>query len=587
MGAGPETAVPETILGKVAVGAAKGAGVGALAGFGQSNDKSLNQTLTDTGTGAVVGGITGGAIPLAAEGGRYLGNAARAIVSPFTGGGQNALAAKAIEKYAGGPVVPNASEIIPGSRPTLAEATGNPGIANLQRTMRDISPNALTGRDMDNAAARSNLLHQVTGSPTDIDVATSARDAAAIPKLNQAMASAGEANPAYVSRTINRILAGPSGQRDVVRNALADVQSKLTVANPIEDRVSRALGPIREQLSSDTPMSEARQEALTEAQRLLISAQRGNTSEADLVSGLNKLAKPQKVVGPIDNALAVLKEGDTKFQTDPAQLYGIRQAITDKLSPLASGTGSDARLAARQLEVVKRGLDSAIEKAAPGYKDYLQTYSEMSKPIDQMKFLQGLNLTDAQGNVTLQKVQTALKSINKLQNAKGANPAKSLTSDQINALTALRDDLLRRQNNALGRSLGSNTVQNVASQNLLQGLLPGKVGAFAGKVNPEIAGAAIGTGLGYTVGHPEIGTAVGAGAGRVLDKILESKNRAVQAKIEQLLLNPSTFRPTPALGGQNLVNNPLVNQYLPYGLPGPVVNLLLAPSGPSVTPAVH
>ena len=69
--------------------------------------------------------------------------------------------------------------------------------------------------------------------------------------------------------------------------------------------------------------------------------------------------------------------------------------------------------------------------------------------------------------------------LDRLQAAPGVNPAKSVTPDQMDVLRSLQSDLLRQ--NALngGRSAGSNTFQNIATDNLLSSLLPNQLGTFA------------------------------------------------------------------------------------------------------------
>lgn len=563
LGASGAATIPATFGGRVVQGAATGAGLGAVAGFGNSNDQSIGQTLADTGRGAVIGGVVGAALPVAAAG-------ARAVAAPFAG--NQTVANRLVSKFAGGtPAIGNASEIVPGSIPTLAEATGNANIAGLQRAARDINSQPFVEREQQNAAARNALFQNAAGTPQDVDAAIAAREQATASKRQAAFANAGEANPAYVNRAINRILKSPSGQRDVVTSALRDVQNKLFLDNPLPDRVSRAIAPIKDELASGAPMSAEREADLTEARRLLNSAARGNTSEDDLRKGLATLANKQKIVGPIDNALNIIKEGERKFQSDPAQLYGIRQAITDRLSPLAAGSGSDARLAARELGVIKKGLDSAIEKAAPGFSDYLKTYADMSRPIDQMKFLQGLNITDARGNITLQKVQNALRNVNKLQGAKGVNPAKSLTPVQIGALEAIRDDLLRAQNTSLGKSIGSPTMQNAINQ---MGL--GKAALWAGKAIPAAVGTIAGSALGHIAGSPEIGGALGYPVGHVIGNAMGARSEAIRHELENLLLNPGALRVAGA--GPRL---PIVNagNYLlaPSAARGSVDNKLLPP----------
>lgn len=530
----------KTLGGLVKQGAQAGAAVGALSGAAQSRGDLTNR-LGGGVEGATIGALTGGATPLAFRGlgrlGSGIGAVGRSVVAPFTQQGQQDIARNIIERYAGGPVTANPTQIVPGSVPTLAEASANPGIAALQRTMRDINPNSpFISREQVQAASRNNLFDKIAGTHQDIESAVDARNSAALPILDQAFENAGEADPKYVRRTINTILASPAGQRDAVASSLMKIRDKLEMDYPLSDRVSDAMGPIKDALSNQN-LSDAKRADLLEARRLLNSANRGFTSEDDLISGLGKLAKNQKIVGPIDNALSVAKSGGTRLETDPAQLYGIRQSITDMLSPLARGSDSDARLAAKQLKAVTDSLDNAIETAAPGYKNYLETYANMSKPINAMETLQGLRITDAKGNITLAKVQNAIDKITKERNAGGARGAKSLSADQLEALSSIRDDLLRGQNIMLGRSLGSNTAQNLASQHLLGNLFPGKLGAFANHINPT----ALGSGLGAAIGS--IGGPVGAGAGAAIGGGgMRIANDAIKRQLEEMLLNPALYQ---------------------------------------------
>lgn len=457
------------------------------------------------------------------------------------------LAKSAIDKFAGGPPSLDTRQIIPGSAPTMAEAStdSNLGVAGLQRTVRDLVPNSqIAQRETANAKARSDFFGQLSGSQGDLESARLARDAVTEPMRTAAFANAKTADSSSVDRTIGRILSGPAGQRDAVSSVLQDVRAKLQVDNPLSARISDAMGPIQDELGK-AGISQARRVDLMEARRLLGSASRGYTAEDELTSALGKLASKQKIVGPIDNALSVIKSGDTAFESDASQLYGIRQSITDRLSPLARGTANDARVAASKLQPVMKALDEAIESAAPGYKDYMSKFSEMSKPIDQMEYLQSLNLVDQRGNITLAKVQNALRNISQQRSAGGINQAKSLTDDHIAQLESLRDDLMAGNNVNLGRSLGSNTVQNIASQHALQSVLPGKVGAFAGRyVRPEVAGGAIGGALGsiFGSGGAVAGAGIGTGIGNIVTHAMNAKNADVTARLEAMLVDPSLYQ---------------------------------------------
>lgn len=496
--------------------------------------------------------------PLMAAGlARGAASAGRAIARIGSGPSADSMALDAIHKFSGGPIQIDPRQIIPGSEPTLVEATVDnsnlPGVANLQRTMRNLDPTGqIQQREIANAQARTNFVNQLTGTPADIKSAQLARDAVTDPMREAAFANAGEADSSGVNRVINQILASPAGQRDAVVSNLQNVQSKLQVDNPLSQRISDARAPIQDAITSGT-LGPQRLADFSQARLLLTRANRGAISEDDLVSGLSALAKRQKVVGPIDNALSVIKSGPTAFESDPEQLYGIRKSINDQLETTGPQTSSDARLATSELLTVRDALDDAIEKAAPGYDAYRAKYAELSQPVNQMQYLQSLGLTDARGNLTLAKVKGALDNINKLQQKPGLNGAKSLTGDQIASLQMLHDDLYHASNLSLGRAVGSDTVQNVAGANALQNMLPGRIGALAGKyMRPEVAGATIGSLLGthFGIEGSAAGASIGAGLGNILERSLAAKNAAITNSIQDMVLNPVSYQ-TAALRAAN------------------------------------
>lgn len=462
---------------KGVLGAMQGAGAGAL--MSGANDAPVMDQIEQ---GALLGGALGAAAPAVTGTAKYIGNVAKSAVAPFTESGRNKLANKIIEQYADGAPKIDAAELVPGSKPTLAEATGNAGVAGLQRSMRDMpgsSINPFVEREQANALARSNLLQQVAGTPQDIEAAAASRSASAQKNLDKVFDGAGTADPQEAVATIDNILTGPGGKRDAVINSLGKIRSKLV-------------------------------------------------------------------------------DSEGKIESDPATLYhSVRKQIGDLLdkSDMSNAAGKQA---AGELMQVQEALDNVIEKGAPGFKDYLGDYTTASAPINSMKWLQGLNLTDAKGDITLSKVQNALKNVNKLQGASGTNAAKSLTKDQVSSLRAIRDDLLRQTNTSLGRSAGSNTLQNIASDNFLSNLLPGKLSVLSRGVNPTAIGTLAGGGVGQLLGGG-YGAALGAGlggkAGNLLSGSLQAKNAQVQNRLQEILLNPELFAPVKNNGAISRLNS--------------------------------
>lgn len=367
---------------------------------------------------ALTGGVIGTAVPGVASAGRYAGNTINSLIQPLTSRGQDQIVNRVVEKFArGGPTQVNAAELVPGSTPTLSQATGNAGLARLENLLRDTNPNAFQEVAERNAAARAAAFADIAGDPASIAALQAQRSQASIPVLNSALKNARAAD-ATAPILIDKILSGPRGGRTAVKSALEQVRSKMFNAD-------------------GTPV------------------------------------------------------------TDAATLYhSARKEITDLLDKRAALSNPGAQQATRELMAIKRALDRDINRAAPGFKDYLTKYADASKPIDAQQFLQSVNIADSNGVIQLGKVQTAIRNIEKLQKARGSNQAKSLTPEQMDVLYRIRDDLLRANRQNLGRSAGSNTRQNFALENILDNALPGPLRALQnpmgrlGKVSKVIYGSA-------------------------------------------------------------------------------------------------
>jgi hypothetical protein len=320
--------------------------------------------------------------------------------------------------------------------------------------VKAVRPNPFAAREGANAAAREDLVAGLKGDQASLANLIAERQATSDPLRDAAFANAGTADPTPVIQKIDQILASPAGQRDSVVQALSDIRSKL------------------------------------------------------IKSG-GQAADPMAAVTGAQPKAAAL-------ETDPSQLYGIRQAIGDKLSPLAAKDQSNARLAASELGAVKGELDKTIEAAAPGFRDYVTNFAETSKPIDTQRYLQGLNLTNAQGQITLGNVDRAIKSIEKARTQGGVNEAKSIPEGVIEQLNGVRDDLRRQASSAsLGKPAGSNTFQNLATNNIASQL-----------------GVPL-TGLSFLSQNPVVG-ALAYG----MNKAYQSRNEAIMDALVNKLLTP-------------------------------------------------
>lgn len=416
------------------------------------------------------GAAIGGALPVVGATlgklGGYAANVVSAPFRPFTQGGRQKIAGDMIRQAAeGGPTAVNSAEIVSGSSPTLAEATGNPGIATLQRTIRDLNPNPFVQQEQQNAGARLSALSGATGDASDIAASQAARDTQAQQALGKIFASPNPTDTKPVVDTIQAILDGPSGKRPAVE------------------------------------------------------------------STLNKLKG------------LIVDDSGKPTNLDAETLYNsVRKGIGDMIDSKMTTANPAGIQASRELLQVRDALDNQIEQAAPGFKQYLSDYSSSSQPIEAMQHLQGMNLTDANGNITLAKIQSALSGLKKSAAKPGVNAAQSVSQPQIDTLTSIRDDLLRAGNSSLGKSAGSSTAQNFATQQMVRAALPGKLGAFAAHLPSGSISGTLGGLAGYAAGGPT-GAAVGMyGGGKVgslMNTLMNTHNDAIQEELTKMLLNPS------------------------------------------------
>ncbi len=199
--AGQAWLMPQTLAGA--------AGAGAAQGFVQPTATGESRAF-NTGIGAAGGAIAPAIGTLYKTG--------KALVQPFTQGGQEQIAGRALQRFATDPAsidaAAGAAQLVPGSMPTLAEATGDIGLAQLQRSLRN-NPDAnqaITQRMMANQEARSTALQDIAGNPADRASWVKARGDVATENYGAAMASTPEMTP-WIKGQITQLQQRPSFQK--------------------------------------------------------------------------------------------------------------------------------------------------------------------------------------------------------------------------------------------------------------------------------------------------------------------------------------------------------------------------------------
>lgn len=384
-----------TLLGAGAIGA----GTGLL-----QPSTSTKETLLNTG----IGGVTAPAAVLAGRGIGALYQGAKSAVEPFFRGGQERIAARTLQSFAGDDnavqqavhnILQGGGQTLPGVTPTTAELANNAGLAQLERTLRN-NPEALTAlteRLQANRGAMTGALQGIGGTDAQLAAAQAARGATTAPLY------------------------------DAARSA----------AVPADAELAKLL----ERPSLQAAMSRASQ----------IAAERGET-----------LATGNQITG---NTLQYLK-----------------MALQDTVN-----TGAQQGIGSHELGAVRStlsDLQSWIGRKVPELRAADQAFAAGSAPINQMEIGRALSdrlqpaLADFGNNTRLNAASfaNAVRNGDQLAaNVTGNSRATlegTLTQDQNNTIRQIAEQLARRANaDELGRAVGSNTGQNLASQNLLRQFL--------------------------------------------------------------------------------------------------------------------
>jgi len=298
--------------------------------------------------------------------------------------------------------VRSAPQYVPNSPMTLGEASGDRGLIGMQSGMRNSDPAAKTAfgtLEASQNSARNEYFDTLTGSQQDLADAIKARDLKGGQLRAAAFKNAQPVNLQPVHGNISGIQASPSGAQQAVESSMDWARGRLGKLNP--------------------------------------TAQIQIPGEDAFGASM-----PKNVPG-----------------YDPESVYSVRKDVGDAVqgkfgqeNPLLVHAGS-------QLKNVRGSLDSAIEEAAPGYKDYMSTYADMSKPINQMEALQQMRAKILSSNVQDPTTKLPLFAPQQFSNylKNNAEDLDGVLSDpQKTGLTNLHSDLQRTQ---------STLAQTVKTQN--------------------------------------------------------------------------------------------------------------------------
>lgn len=195
---------PKSLLGAAGVGA----------GFGAAQPVASDESRLQN---MIVGGAGGAVVPAGVAGGKFVKN----LIAPFTDAGAERIAGRALQRAAQNPasLQGTAQQFVRGSAPTTAEATGDIGLAQLQRTLAnnaDIGP-AFSARAEKNTLARVAALEGVAGETGKREFFDAARSANAEKLYQKAFGESAKVTP-WIKGEISKLQQRPAF-RDAWREA--------------------------------------------------------------------------------------------------------------------------------------------------------------------------------------------------------------------------------------------------------------------------------------------------------------------------------------------------------------------------------
>lgn len=407
--------------------AGQGAILGALTPV-EDAQNLLSEKIKQVGLSAVMGGVLSGAIDL----GKGAYNIAKEFAKPLTTAGQKAILQERLVELAG--KEPNkiisalrtAPEIVPGSKPTAAEAMSAipeaTGLVAYQKSLETLPKQGISAdfavRDFAQQAARKQALQKTGGTEADILEAIAARTQATAPLRESALGQAniaGELAPRLEQQIAEKfqskagalkvggLLDTEAQQQQQLARNFFPVAGYPRVGPELSQNFDRVLGNLEGATLSKNIAKQRQAEGEFKKLQLESLAAEGfyPLRIQPIINNIDAvLNKPgERASDVVTNVFGSLKEKLTRLTNpttgviDSRDLYTIRKEIGNDIKKFSEASQNwDAKLTGGLEKNVKSYIDNAIEKAGNSgdWQKYLTTFQEQSTKINQMQIAQAL-----------------------------------------------------------------------------------------------------------------------------------------------------------------------------------------------------
>ncbi len=382
---------------------------------------------------------------------------------------------------------------VPGSMPTSAQAGGNPALVMMEKSLANKSPTfqkQLQDRQINNNAARWDVINGVAQTPADLQAAIDARNGATGPMRDFTVTNGNPVPVAGVQSALSSLENGSLGVRPTIGGAAGSMRSAV-------DDFTTTTPP---DTLTNTPGSST-------AHPAMLDALRQNANDY-----LSKYA-PNGVVGT----------------QEQAAMTPIKSAIIDAIND--ANPGHKLNQGGWGKGLAQQGPE------APSYRDYLAEYIKRSMPINTMEV--GQTLADQLGNKATDASGTPLLTLgnysSRLAAALRGSPYAIDPAAQA-ALEGVQNDLQRATASSSIRAPGSDTAYNQgAGTTFLRSLGAADAGngpaAAAGAATLAATGSAKTAG-GVAFGTKKVGDFITNRVGNALGDLLLDPQKLAEALMQ-------------------------------------------------------
>lgn len=173
----------------------------------------------------------------------------------------------------------------------------------------------------------------------------------------------------------------------------------------------------------------------------------------------------------VQNAMKFAQDSINRADT-VGSLYEVRKDLRAASQGLLDREGSAFSLAKKQLDDVIRSVDDVIDSSAPGYKEYLRTYSQSSKGIERLGEAQTFRskvLSTTPDPINVGDFMISQPSFARAIRATAKDT--KLSEMQVRVLEKVGRDLDSGVLNRSGKVPGSDTFKNLSTANVIGGII--------------------------------------------------------------------------------------------------------------------